>query len=112
MENKPKGQNEQAHMVTEPEPNPQPQSQHQNEVNKNNDEDDDDGYETVYVADLDEYVSYYDWLGDTCATSHVTNQREAFKTFTPFDKKGSPRTRKPRNNCRRARSCSSQSKSE
>ena len=83
MGNKLKGQNEHAHMVTEPEPQPQPQSQHQNEE-KNSD---DDGYETIYVADLNEYVSYYDWLGDTCATSHVTNQREAFKTFTPFDKR-------------------------
>jgi len=49
--------------------------------------DDDDGYETMYIKELDEYVSYYDWLDDTCASLHVTNQCEAFTTFTPFDKR-------------------------
>ena len=27
---------------------------------------------------------YYDWLGDSASTSHVSNQREAFKTFQPL----------------------------
>ena len=27
---------------------------------------------------------YYDWLGDSATTSHVCNQREAFKTFHPL----------------------------
>lgn len=27
---------------------------------------------------------YYDWLGDTATTSHVSNRREAFKMFHPL----------------------------
>jgi len=27
---------------------------------------------------------YYDWLGDSATTSHVSNRREAFKTFRPL----------------------------
>ena len=50
-------------------------------------DDDNDGYETVYISDLDECVSYYNWLDDTCATSHITNQCEAFTKFTPLEKK-------------------------
>ena len=27
---------------------------------------------------------YYDWLGDSATTSHVSNRRDAFKTFQPL----------------------------
>ena len=63
-------------MVTEP----QAQSNDQ-EV------DDDDEYKTVYIPELNEYISYYDWLGDTCATSHIINQCEEFTIFTTFKKR-------------------------
>jgi hypothetical protein len=41
-------------------------------------------FEELDVNNSDEYnprLIYYDWLGDSASTSHVANQRDAFKTF-------------------------------
>ena len=37
-------------------------------------------------SESDETRSWYDWLGDTCASSHVTNRKENFTSFRPVDK--------------------------
>jgi len=35
-------------------------------------------------SEYDTHLLYYDWLGDSATTSHVSNRREAFKTFHPL----------------------------
>jgi len=39
---------------------------------------------TTYDSESGETLLWYDWLADSAATSHVTNQRNAFKTYEPF----------------------------
>ena len=44
-------------------------------------------FDEPIVYDSTEYnprLIYYDWLGDSATTSHVSNRREAFKTFQPL----------------------------
>ena len=42
--------------------------------------------DAVSLGSESDTTSWYDWLGDTCASSHVTNQRENFITFRPYDR--------------------------
>jgi len=50
----------------------------------NNPGDDDPDVITTYDSESGETLSWYDWLADSAATSHVTNQRNSFKTYEPF----------------------------
>jgi GAG-pre-integrase domain len=34
-----------------------------------------------YGDDNDNAISFYDWLADSCMTSHICNSRDAFKTY-------------------------------
>ena len=43
-----------------------------------------DEYNVNNYSELDLPLLYYDWLGDSAMTSHVSNRREAFKTFRPL----------------------------
>ena len=50
----------------------------------NNPGDDNPDVITTYDLESGETLLWYDWLADSAATSHVTNQRNAFKTYEPF----------------------------
>ena len=40
-----------------------------------------------YSGEYNPPLIYYDWLGDSATTAHVSNRCEAFKTFRPMDTK-------------------------
>jgi len=45
---------------------------------------DDPNVITTYDSESGETLLWYDWLTDSAATSHVTNQQNAFKTYQTF----------------------------
>jgi hypothetical protein len=45
-----------------------------------------DTYNSSDVMAIDERLSFYDWLGDSATTSHITNSRQSFTTFRSIDK--------------------------
>ena len=42
--------------------------------------------DAVSLDSKSDTTSWYDWLGNTCTSSHITNQRENFITFCPSDR--------------------------
>lgn len=34
--------------------------------------------------EIDEHLSYYDWVGDTATTSHIVNMKEYFTNLQPL----------------------------
>jgi Reverse transcriptase (RNA-dependent DNA polymerase)/gag-polypeptide of LTR copia-type/Integrase core domain/GAG-pre-integrase domain len=40
--------------------------------------------DVINSSEYNPRLIYYDWLGDTATTSHVSNRRDAFKTFQPL----------------------------
>src|ERR1700735_707137 len=40
----------------------------------------------VTTTEIDERLSYYDWLSDSATTSHITNSKDSFITYKPLDK--------------------------
>ena len=47
----------------------------------------DDPDVTTIDSQSGEIISWYDWLADSATTSHIINQHNAFKTYTPFAQK-------------------------
>jgi hypothetical protein len=45
-----------------------------------------DTYNSSDVMAIDKRLSFYDWLGDSATTSHITNSRQSFTTFQSIDK--------------------------
>ena len=43
-----------------------------------------DEHDVNYSGEYNPPLIYYDWLGDSATTSHVTNRREAFSSFRPL----------------------------
>ena len=43
-----------------------------------------DKFNVNISSELNPPLLYYDWLGDSAMTSHVSNRCEAFKTFHPL----------------------------
>ena len=43
-----------------------------------------DEHDVNYMGEYNPPLIYYDWLGDSATTSHVTNRRDAFTTFRPL----------------------------
>ena len=43
-----------------------------------------DEIDVTYTGEYNPPLLYYDWLADSATTSHVSNQRDAFKTYQPL----------------------------
>ena len=43
-----------------------------------------DEHDVNYSGEYNPPLIYYDWLGDSATTSHVTNRHEAFSSFRPL----------------------------
>ena len=43
-----------------------------------------DEIDVSYTGEYNPPLLYYDWLADSATTSHVSNQRDAFKTYQPL----------------------------
>jgi len=45
---------------------------------------DNDTEGVTYDSQTGEYLGWYDWLGNTCTTSHVVNHKNAFMNYQPL----------------------------
>ena len=43
-----------------------------------------DSYDPLNAEGNDKCLLFYDWLADSCTTSHIMNMRDAFTTFQPL----------------------------